>query len=984
MDTLAETLWHEFAVETEEHLQAVEPILAQADPQRTGAADIAQLFRSFHSIKGLARAMDMPGMESMAHHAENLLGLIRDGGAALTPELAELLLQSVDSLKRMRDVVTEQRRDTPPEPHLLARLAAAFAQAGGAGESEMLEPGPAAAAEDTLLHEDPEMLAIFVEMVQARAPELCAALAADADERASAIDAAETLAHAAEVMSFDALSASFGGLLGALQTLSPTDGIDEPARQDLLSRLGDIRLQIELVGEITSQDAGIEEFSAALARRVGDERHRLAVSIAALNDRLRDHMAEGEHLAAEVDAAAIVQQVRALHGMTAALALARTAEIILLIEDLYGRVASGEFDPSETLVDAVDEVFSRVAGHAETGRIKDFADDEATRLADRLRAPLISAAQKVSLGEGSAGLIAGLAVPSELLDVLSDENLAELERGIGHDGLLPYEILVHLEADPEIAARLIGWLTDEARAITNRTVVTGGESWFEFLALSALEPAALAASLLLVDPDRRCVQRVRRLTDAAGGVLVLAPPGAAGAGGDAIATAAATAIATARPAAAANLIRVRGEIVDAFLDDIGELRVIAGTLTHLTHGAGSSTTALRLRGLVDRLPAGLRNEFAAVLQEYRERDRRLMESEELIAGLLSRLHQSALELRVVPVDVVFNRLPRMVRDFAQQHGKSVELVLGGRDVRIDKSMVEALADPLMHMVRNALDHGIEMPEERRNAGKPERAQLTLRAAQHASEVHIEIADDGRGLDAEAIRAKAVARGLVSPAQAAALPDAEAFQLIFEAGLSTAPTVTETSGRGVGMDVVLTTVRRLSGDIKLRSERGRGAIFTLVLPVSAALQTALIVRVGDQNLAIPERHVVAVAEIDTGAITLIGDRRSILHRQAVLPLYDLGDLLGMPSGAATGGRAVEPVIVTSNGRQMIGLEVDAIERRQELFLKDLDPRLARFPSIGGASVLGDGRVVLVLDGEELIQLAARGIDSSLARAGRMAS
>jgi two-component system, chemotaxis family, sensor kinase CheA len=982
MDTLSETLWHEFAVETDEHLQAVEPILAQADPQRTSAADIAQLFRSFHSVKGLARAMDMVGMEGMAHHAEDLLGLVRDGRAALTPELAELLLQSVDALKRMRDVVTEQRHDTPPDRDLLARLAAAFAQAGGTGANEVPQPHPAAAAEDTLLHEDPEMLAIFVEMVQARGPELCAALAADADERASAINAAETLAHAAEVMNFDALSASFVGLLQALQTLSPTDGIGESARHDLLSRLGDIRLQIELVGEITGLDAGAEGFSDALAGRVGDERHRLAASLAVLNQELREDLAEGDRLAGEVDAAAIVRQVRTLHGMTMALSLARTAEIILLIEDLYGRVASGDIEPSETLVDAADEVFSCIAGHAAAGRIGDFADDEAARLVDRLRAPLISAAQKISLGEGSAGLIAGLAVPSELLDVLSDENLAELEQGIGQDGLLPYEILLHLEADPEIAARLIGWLTGEGRAITNRTVVTDDESWFEFLLLSPLEPAALAASLLRLDPDRRCVKRVRRLTDVAGGVLVLAQSGEAG--GEATAPAIAAAGATLRPAAATNLIRVRGEIVDAYLDDIGELRVMAGALTHLIRGGGSDAMLASVRGIVERLPPGSRNELTAVLNDFRERDRRLLETEELIAGLLSRLHQSALELRVVPVDVVFTRLPRMVRDFAQQHGKSVELVLEGRDVRIDKSMVEALADPLIHMVRNALDHGIETPEERRNAGKPERAQLTLRATQHASEVHIEIADDGRGLDPDAIRAKAVARNLITPAQAAALSDAEAFQFIFEAGLSTAQAVTETSGRGVGMDVVLTTVRRLSGDIKLRSERGLGTLFTLVLPVSAALQTALIVRVGEQSLAIPERHVLSVAEIETDAITLIGDHRSILHRQAVLPLYDLGQLLGLPSTAPPVERTLEPVIVTTNGRQMIGLEVDAIERRQELFLKDLDPRLARFPGIGGASVLGDGRVVLVLDGEELIQLAARGVNRALATAARTAS
>ncbi len=975
MDTLADTLWHEFVVESEEHLQAVEPVLSRADPQQASAGDIAQLFRSFHSVKGLARAMDVLSMEGVAHHAENLLGLVRDGRAQLTPELADLLLQSVDALKRMRDHVVEQRHDVPSEPELIARLAAAFTKAGGAAAGDAAASVPATGGE-VALHEDPEMLAIFIEMVRARGPELCGALASDGEERATALDAAETLSHAAEVMNFDALSDSFGGLRDALEALPPGGPLDETARQDLLPRLSEIGTQIELAGEITGQDAGADAFSAALAERIGDERHRVAAAILALNQQLREDLAEDDRTAVEARAAAIVRLARTLRGMSASLSLARTGEIALLAEDLYGRVASGEIASPEALAEAADDVFAEIADRAKPGRIEDFTESEAARLGDQLRLPLTSAAQRALQGEDGGRLVAGLAVPSELLAILSDENLAELERGITQDGLLPYEILVHLEEDPETAERLTSWLIGEARPITNRTVVTGGESWFEFLALSPLEPAALAAALQVLDPGRRCVKRVRRLTGDPGGEVVLDQSGATRAAPDAAAAS--------RPSATANLIRVRGETLDTFLDELGEMRALVGTLTDLSRGAEARAFLARVQTLAERLPGELHDEFRATLGELRERDRRLLQAEELISGLLSRLHQSALELRVVPVDVVFNRLPRMVRDLAQQHGKSVELVLEGRDVRIDKSMVEALADPLLHMVRNALDHGIEPPEERRAAGKPERAQLTVRAAQHASQIRIEIADDGRGLDAEAIRAKAISHGLVSPARAAALADAEVFPFIFEAGLSTAPVVTETSGRGVGMDVVSATVRRLNGTIEISSERGRGTTFTLVLPVSAALQNALIVRVGNQSLAIPERHILAVAEIDTGAIRLIGDHRSILHRQAMLPLYELGGLLGMPSDRVMTGRASEPIVVTGNGRQMIGLEVDAIERRQELFLKNLDPRLARFPGIGGASVLGDGRVVLVLDGEELIELAARGVGRAPAAARRLAS
>ncbi len=975
MDALASTLWREFAIETEEHLQTVEPILLRAEPQQTGKDDIAQLFRSFHSIKGLARAMDVLGMEGVAHHAENLLGLVRDGRTGLTVSLADLLLQSADALKRMRDAVAAHRDDVPAAPELIARLAAEFAELGGLGENDPPPPVvPPAAAAGAPLHDDPEMLAIFVEMIETLGSGLCAGLADGGAERAPAVEAARTLTHAAEVMNFDALSASFGELRDVLQKQEGAGRLDAPTRREVLGRLGDIRLQIELVGELTGRDAGTAAFSAALARHVGDERYRIAVALNALNRRLRDDLAEGDPLAVEADAAAMSGLARTLHAVMAALSLRRAAEIVVLIEDLTARIASGEVAATEPLVEAAGAIIAQLVAHAETGGTDDLTAAAAAQLTARLRALTASTAQKMI--EDGGGLVAGLHLPLELLTILSDENLAQLETGIGTDRLLPYEMLVHLEADRDIARRWMAWLTGEARAITNRTVLVDGESWFEFLVLSALEPDALADKLLALDPGRRCVKRVRRLTDRAGGVLALAQPAGRPVGDDISMPPS--------PVVPGNLIRVRGELVDSLLDDIGELRVRAATLRHVIRGAGSRAMLARVQHFSDRLPNELRREFLATFRDFRERDRGLLESEELIAGMLRRLHQSALELRVVPVDVVFNRLPRMVRDLARQQGKSIEFALEGRDVRIDKSMVDILADPLIHMIRNAIDHGIEPSEERLAAGKPERAHLNLRAAQHGSVIDIEIADDGRGLDAEAIRGKAVARGLVSPAQAAALSDAEIFDFIFAAGLSTASAITETSGRGVGMEIVLATVRRLNGDIKIRSERGRGTNFTLVLPLSAALQTALIVRVGDQSLAIPERHVVAVAEIDVDAIRLVGSHRSILHRQAVLPLYGLGQVLGMPNGGvATGSpprmdpmdsaEPTEPIVVITNGRQMIGLEVDAIERIQELFLKDLDPRLAGFPAVGGASMLGDGRVVLVLDGEELIQLAARGIE-----------
>jgi two-component system chemotaxis sensor kinase CheA len=527
------------------------------------------------------------------------------------------------------------------------------------------------------------------------------------------------------------------------------------------------------------------------------------------------------------------------------------------------------------------------------------------------------------------------------------------------------------------AERLISWLTGETRALANRTVVTGSESWFEFLVLSPLSPVELAAALQGIDPARHCIKQMRRLTEY--------PQG------EPVATASEPSPATVpdqpaarRSTAAANVIRVRSEAIDAFLDEIGEMRAAVGALSHAARGRDGMGALARARQLMRRLPPQARGEFVEVLQKLADREHLLRDAEERITGIVGRVHQSALEFRVVPVDVVFNRFPRVVRDLAARQGKWVEISLEGRDVRIDKSMVEALSDPLLHMVRNAVDHGIETTEQRRATGKPERARLTLRASQRGSEIAIEIDDDGRGLSAEAIRAKAIDRGLVTAARAASLDDGEVFQFIFEAGLSTAAAVTETSGRGVGMDVVLNTVRRLNGDISIRSERGKGTTFILTLPVSAALQNALIVRVAGQSLAIPERNVATVTEVERDQIRRIGSGRSFLYRQAVLPLHDLGVLLGLSEIPEDDARAIQPVVVASSGRSLVGLEVAAIERRQELFLKDLHPLLAQFPGVGGASVLGDGRVVLVLDGDELIQLAARGIERPEAAEQRAAS
>jgi two-component system chemotaxis sensor kinase CheA len=296
------------------------------------------------------------------------------------------------------------------------------------------------------------------------------------------------------------------------------------------------------------------------------------------------------------------------------------------------------------------------------------------------------------------------------------------------------------------------------------------------------------------------------------------------------------------------------------------------------------------------------------------------------------------------------------------------LIFEGRDVRIDKSMAELLVDPLMHMVRNALDHGIETPERRRALGKPARAKLQFSAAEHAGGIHIGIADDGHGIDCDRVLGKALERGLVTTAEAAVLTEREILALIFRPGFSTAEAVTDISGRGVGMDVVATTLQRLGGTWEVDTKLGAGTRFTLKLPVSAALLTALLFKVGDETLALPERQVAAVAEVEPDEIDLRSGVPAIRHQDRAVPLRDLGSLIGFSASPPRDGEPVR-VIIVSTGTRLLALAVDQIEQFQDLFLKELHPMLARLPAVVGASELGDGRPVLVLDAEGLGALAA---------------
>ncbi len=333
-----------------------------------------------------------------------------------------------------------------------------------------------------------------------------------------------------------------------------------------------------------------------------------------------------------------------------------------------------------------------------------------------------------------------------------------------------------------------------------------------------------------------------------------------------------------------------------------------------------------------------------------------------LARITAEVQKTSMAMRMVPVRQLFQKSARMVRDLCRKSGKQVELEASGEDTELDRTIVEDLSDPLMHMIRNAVDHGIETPEQRAAAGKNPTARVCLKAYHQAGFIIVEISDDGRGLDRQKILKKARERGLVQ--DGAALTDKEVFNLIFEPGFSTAEKITDVSGRGVGMDVVRKSVQKMRGRIDIESRPGAGSTFYLKLPLTLAIIDGLVVKVGAERYILP---IFSVRELlrpaEDARFTVEGREEMVLMRGTLLPVTRLGVCFGIESRAVQWSDGVLIVVETSG--KSFCLFVDEVIGKQEVVIKNLGGTFKRLPGISGGAILGDGRVGLILDVDTIL-------------------
>jgi two-component system chemotaxis sensor kinase CheA len=389
-----------------------------------------------------------------------------------------------------------------------------------------------------------------------------------------------------------------------------------------------------------------------------------------------------------------------------------------------------------------------------------------------------------------------------------------------------------------------------------------------------------------------------------------------------------------------KVLKVAQDKVDRLMDLIGEMVVAKNALPYLA-------------------------QRAEVHFGQRELAREIKNQYSVINRIAEDMQHAIMQVRMLPVGTVFQRFGRLVRDISKRLGKEVHLVIEGEDTEADKNVIESLADPLIHILRNSLDHGIETPEVRLAAGKPAHGTLRVSAHQDGDRVVLDIADDGAGVDTARVRAKAVERGLIPADRAESLSDAEAVQLVFLPGFSTADNISDLSGRGVGMDVVRAAVERVNGTVQLSSVRGQGTTLQLTLPLSMAVTHVMMIRSGGCRFGVPMDLIVETVRVPADDIHRFKQAQTVVLRGRIVPLRSLNELLGMEEPARLNAEGEHAVLVLRWGGEPIGLVVDEFDGTSDIILRPLEGVLGGMTGFAGSALMGDGSVLMILNPKELL-------------------
>ena len=948
-DFLDPEILTDFFIEAKEHLETIEPNLLELEKSPENLGILNEIFRPMHSLKGASGFLGLNKINGLAHKAENILDELRQGSMRVTEGIMDLILSATDALRTMVDNLetsgVEGDVDTGPIiVQIEAVLAGNFESVSTAAPEPTRKSAPQAAPEPV---SEP-----MVEVEAVVEPEP----AAQAQENVASV---------------------------AVSSFNPQPDSD----------FDDTPYALTTVGEGHLADF-LEE-----AQEIVENLNRCLLAL------------EGEPDGSEELINDTFRYFHNLKGNSGIIGFKELNSLTHEAETLLNKVRKGEIASSQSMIDlllaAVDLIETLVSKvNIETNRVEPMdtsvmaqilqkvTEDGDTVAVQGLISGKSASGQKEDVEPASDPVAGGVYDPEDVALFISTINqqleavdvaFAMLREDAGQkdiiDGLFrTFQTIQNstgymgFDDIREYAARTVG-LVDQARksdidfslmldileqehAILEDMIIKAIESVGGTLSsrdtgevaveqASEPEPEATAQPVPEVEPlpvpepvavkprpapaPKPVQKTVSKSVSAANKPMT----SASSSGG-----------AQSPKAKVSSTIRVDHHKLDHLMNVIGELII------------NRNRYAMLARALEDG-----QEEVHVVAQQ-------LTETTYAMARISDDLQDTIMKVRMVPVQTVFSRFPRLVRDLSRKSGKQVELILEGEETEFDKSVVEEIGDPLVHLVRNAVDHGLESESERVAAGKKPKGHVWLRAYHKGNSVAIEVEDDGRGMDPEKLKRVAIRKGVITPEEANAMDDREALDLIFAPGFSSAEKVTDISGRGVGMDVVKTNIKNLKGSVHTLSEVGKGTKLTLTLPLTLAIIDALMVQVRGDTFAIPLDAVSETTKIEKGKLSEVNNRKAVELRGEVLGIVELAELLGLPQ--TMDDREVLPMVIIQDNDRRLGIVVDRLLERQEIVIKPLGQYLNNFnlKGLSGATIMGDGSVVLILDPHEIYSLSTQ--------------
>lgn len=957
-------IFTDFIIEAKEHLETIEPnlLLLEKQPRDVGLLDA--IFRPMHSLKGASGFLGLPQVNNLAHKAENILDELRKGKFQVTPDIMDIILATTDALRTMIDNLEISGMEGDVDTReIISRIndvlegdgasSAPISQATTAPKSSP----PTASSPPPATDDTPQALM-------------------DADDGSSVTHAPSSGTYALNAVSAEHLAdfleeaqEIITNLNQSLLELERTPEGKDELINDIFRYMHNLKGNSGLLG-FTELNALAHEAESLLGQaRKGEldlERDLIDLLLAATD--------QVDGLVAKVDAESMTVVATDVQPMIAKLYQARMGlssleEQTTISNDAPNITPPSQDSPPQALSPSESTLPPVVVP---TGMDpEDFAifRETARQQVENMRLALGLLAGDPGHRDSIDGLYRSLLTLQNSsnymgfddLNVYAERTAKLVDQARGAD--MGFELFLDLlNQEKEIIADMVeGVLNkyspgDAAPPVSRPDAQSGGEQEPAAPQASQSQPAQTesvadaspkeATSPLSEPAAASSVSSTDEGPGASDQTPPLSPPEALGqhptpASSPPSANSGQDSVAAPKPKTSTT-IRVDHERLDHLMNLIGELIINRNRFAMLSKSLEENP-----------------DQVEQVAQQ-------LTESTYAMARISDDLQDTIMQVRMVAVSAVFSRFPRLVRDLSRKSGKDVELITEGEETELDKSIVEVIGDPLVHLIRNSMDHGLEGREERVAAGKPPTGRVWLRAYHKGNSVAIEVEDDGRGIDPEKMRKVAVKKGLMSEEEAARLDDREAVELIFAPGFSSAEKITDISGRGVGMDVVRTNIKNLKGTVNVTSELGKGSKMTLVLPLTLAIIDALMVTVAGATYAIPLDAVSETTKIEAETLTDVSGRKAVTLRDEVLGIVELTDLLGLPKN--TNQREILPVVVITDNDRRLGLVVDRLLERQEVVIKPLGAYLGDIDGISGATIMGDGSVVLILDPHEVYLLA----------------